>query len=556
MAEAKYHEGTTTGKGGSTVLESDRGHSIRPGVSVDNDGRLIQFGPRGAGRIGLRLVEENGSYRVERCEPLEPGTSRRVGIEHEFFIVDKKGEYTNATISETDGRMRLTIGSETFELDEIFKGRLTPEAFNFMIEVGTLPKYSPDEAIGRIISCHAALDAVLAERGYRIAHTSVATRQHTTDDITSHPYIQEITGAQTTQENAIMPHMGEFGNASVQFHVEYRDPEDALRVLHQLQRIHGLIDILTAAGPIRDGRFDTTLGKHYCAGDSNDISGRIPDMENILPPELHDVIPQNWRYLSRVFGSPSGGTITHAYGSMIDYLMAADEKLSDPNDHTLDVARTTGWHTDRLRPDIGTVEFCASDAAGGNFTRMRAVGHLLYRLIPAMEEYARLEREGMQQPKHWLMGLDTDSQQQRQQACEDGKVNAFAAAIGGRQAMFYIGAEETVFPNAMMNDLVEFIGIYGEKLPDDACAELMRASQPANNPPDYSDETDYNKPLEDYFEGMAACNAGEALRRCNEIYKRQRGLDLTGEQANLLLAKAARVHCAKLHQTTAASLAS
>lgn len=211
--------------------------------------------------------------------------------------------------------------------------------------------------------------ARIAEENHTLVapYSVIPHRALTQEDVNPHPYVTRIA----------LKYMGwervrHFSGTSFQTHTEMTSLPDALQAINRYQMITPILLAPTLAGPFMNGSVQPPLQEIY-----QDVPDRESDeLKSKTYDQLDHTTYQSGRYLSRFFGSPSGGVMrnpvpedTNIYWDMAEKLVASNESPT--------IGRVTGHHTDfRVRPDLGphgTIEIAVMDTSGARIERLIAM---------------------------------------------------------------------------------------------------------------------------------------------------------------------------------------
>ncbi len=390
----------------------------------------------------------------------------------------------------------LTLIWPDGDTDTLANEHFTPEALVYMVEYDSGVATSYADHRKRVVLTQ--FDCELLWEAYSMTDPALSVYHDEVQDqdISKHPYIQKL-------KKEYMPNIREFGVMSDQLTVQMLDPEAALYALSEYQEIQALVSLLTAAAPLRDGSFETTIGQHYRGSDRTASPMQIHDK---LPAHdfawLHaDTAPYDWRELARHMGSPSSGTFrTAAPQSIRDFLQQADSLLRDGAIPTS--GRTLGWHTDRLR-EQGRIEICNIATAGGNLHKVLAVQELVSKYLTAKQlEHTRLSPAQRSQ-RASLRQAKTDA----------GHRNNVESALYGKASLFITAAGQAVTPQEALQTMLDCINTYPEtKLSQQATTELLATITCAQHSYATIHET-----FAAFFEPNSTLTAGEALHYAHKI---------------------------------------
>lgn len=271
-----------------------------------------------------------------------------------------------------------------FLADHQKKVGFSPELANFMIELNFDPGLDPIERNRRLLYALKKLSRVLEANRMLIQPDSmVGQRPLTQEDVNTHPYVRRIALDWMRWER-----VRHFVGTSLQTHVEMLDLESALEATNYYQFLTPILYALTLAGPFVDGRLDV---------DQQALYADIPDLSlNCIKAQTYAQmsrgISYSHRYVSRFFGSPSGGvmleplpTTTTAYWTKVEKLLESGEVPT--------VGRAGGHHTDfRVRTDLpphGTIEIACMDTTGAHVQKMVAIQELTKTIGWKLQLYAK-----------------------------------------------------------------------------------------------------------------------------------------------------------------------
>ena len=377
------------------------------------------------------------------------------------------------------------------------------EALKRMIEYGTVPARGYEAHAAQVGRMAKEIGQLLAEHELHAPPVSVDPDWFAFNDLSEHPWIQKIIG--------FMPNIHEFQGAGVQLHIQMRDLESGARALNNYQAVQALAALLTECGPIRDGRFDTTLGDHFLRNPNPEYKTPVGTLDLALTYG-DDRVPHDWREFSRYFGSPSAGAYhTPAPHTAMDLLRSADEQLR--SGAIVSAVRVLGWHTDRIRFDLGTLEICNMGTAGGNLRKLLAAQTLVAKFMVALQEADSRTSNAPQE----LFGAD-DTLEARTLQCQNGHINNFKAAIYGKRSKLILpDGSDAVPQREMLNQLIQFTNNHSPvPVAPQVERELMATLQPPPTPDDYRHGT-AGMVLADFYKPESPMTGTEALRLAHQV---------------------------------------
>lgn len=420
----------------------------------------------------------------ELWDPILPTLGNESELE-----VRHNGEPHEATI---DGTQLLYPGGES---ESFHDANLDPEAFKRTVEFGTDVAHGWDAYSATFIKRAVEVERWLEKNGLESPYLTGLIDTATKEGVTEHPWVS-LMGKR-------MRSITEFDCLSMQLHVQLQSPEAGIHALTKYQGVQALFGLLTAAAPVRDGSFDTTLREHYHEQHTA-ISGEtvLPSDDLLRHNGNMDAVPYDWRELARVLGSQSAGAFTEVIPPNLgEFLQAADQKMRHGD--TVSTVRTFGWHSDRLRIDQGTVELCNLGTSGGNLHKSLAVQELAARYMVALQEEYRSQANAA----NW--------QREYEQAVEIGQANNYFAGLSGKATKLISMQGGMVAPSEVLASIRDFIAEHSpEPLSATAYAELAATLRPTPRPDVFANEEavfDY------FFQPGSTMTATEALRVAHTV---------------------------------------
>lgn len=385
---------------------------------------------------------------------------------------------------------------------------LDPEALQSMVEYKSEIAYGYAEHYRSVIQASVTVEEWMERHNFQTPALTVLPEDFLRRDTNTFDYIRRMGRG--------MRMMREFGTMSAQGHTQMLDPESAQHALNMYQGVQAVLGLATSAGPIRDGSFNTTLGEHYLSGYKRfaiDPDGYVPpylenhDYVKKLAHEHPDFTPYDWRELARVLGSPSAGTyLQPAPVHFEEMLRRADEQLREGSIVTS--GRVLGWHTDRWRIDIGSLEICNLGTAGGNLHKMLAAQEVTAKYLVARQlEYQQL----------------TDSQKityrnQYFTSSEAGHSNNIRAGLFGKQhadgtpVLFSGPDNQPQNAQKLLGHIVAIANTGPVPVGYQAERELL-----ATLAPESPQHTNLDETFADYFSPASRMTATDALRRAHQL---------------------------------------
>lgn len=349
----------------------------------------------------------------------------------------------------------------------------------------------------------------------------------TPDDTTEHPITEML------ERPDVLPRFLEYAYSfSEQLNIQFRDVESALFAINTYQGMQPVLNLVTASSAIRDGSIDTTLRDHY---EENPGFDRSPTAEHYreraeqikmeapkkVDPDtgevddFYDHKPYDWRPIARANGSRSGGIITQgAPVTLEEFLREGDRQLR--SGETMTIARTLGWHTDRLRPDKGVIEVCNISHGGHHPDKMPAAEESAIKVIIGLQEYY----SDPHTYKHEWAGIIPhpgvlDDPETRQAHVDTAHVNNNVVAFYGKQRGVYdtTGQERTL--EEVYGVFADFADTYApEPISQEAQTEIRATLQE----PTPSGEFSSAQQVFDYFYSQGSnMTAVEAIRAAGEV---------------------------------------
>ncbi len=347
------------------------------------------------------------------------------------------------------------------------------------------------------------------------------------DDMTDHPYINML------MRPDVLPRFQEYGSvSSEQINIQFRSIESALFAINTYQLLQPVLNLVTAASAIRDGSFDTTLRRHYennpgfeaaqTADSYQALETRVrqetPHRMDAFTGEeqdFYDQVPYDWRPIARANGSRSGGVIsTSTPVSLAGFLREGDRQLR--SGETFTIARTLGWHTDRLRPDKGVIEICNISHAGQHPDKIAAVEETVIKVIIALQEYY----ENPHTYKEAWAGIVPPPDSLNQPASRQAQIDAahidnIVAAYYGKGRMAYDTLGEERAFQEIYDVFFDFANCYSpEQIADESRVEIRATLQ---RPPITELFFDASSVLEYFYSKGSNMTAVEALRVANQV---------------------------------------
>jgi hypothetical protein len=382
---------------------------------------------------------------------------------------------------------------------------LDPEMLKYMLEYSTRPAHGYDEHTANMVHEAYRMEQWLIEHGLQTPEISLHTEDFLRKDTCQLEYIRKV--------EQKMLSLREFGCMSNQLHVQMSSPESGQHALNMYQGVQAIFGLATAAAPIRDGAFDTTIDRHYLQPwhlqqdptDSFFDIGRLDSYDYLR--RLGNVVPHDWRELARVLGSASAGTFVEPAPVSPDALLRlGDTRLRDGSIVTIN--RTLGMHTDRLRWDKGTLEICNLGTAGGNLYKKIATHEIIAKYLVA----AQLHYE--------TSPCSRDTwQEYYPQATERGHFNNIWAGLFGKGSPEFEASRlidttgRPATPRAMLCDLVDFTNEYSPELISfPAERELLATLAPEEPQMSTVAET-----FAAFFEHSSRMTATQALRHAHAL---------------------------------------
>jgi hypothetical protein len=381
---------------------------------------------------------------------------------------------------------------------------LQPELLQTMVEYGT-PYVASYRAHALQLGAMAAkLSNLLDKHGLGTPQFSVDPNLNGFENVSTDPWVQKI--------SPLMPHILEFVCISSQLHVDQKSPEAALIAMNAYQPVQALFAVITEAAAIRDGSFETTLAQHYTTGPHQHPDYTPPQRALGLVKDYGQQVPHDWRQFSREFGSPSAGAFVNPLPQNIEgFLRAADSKLRAGEIISSD--RTGGWHRDRFRPTMGTMEFNNLATAGGNLNKLAACQLFLGEFTVALQIHAL--KTGRTPEK--LYGNDFDTAA-LQRYCDIGARNNFRSAMLDKRAdMILPDGQHADTPSGLLSRLLAITETYVSVSPV-VTGELFATLQEPPTPDDYRG-ADAETVIRDYYKPQSPMTANEANRLAHAVDK-------------------------------------
>lgn len=377
------------------------------------------------------------------------------------------------------------------------------EMLKSMVETGTQPVHGYDQHAREIGRQAARTHSTLSSHGLGTPQLAVDPHIHTNADVSRDPWVQRIADE--------MEHILEFDCAGTQLHIDQKTPEAAAVALNAYQPVQALFAVLTEAAPIRDGSFDTSLADHYLRNPSPDYK-TPPDAAKLIELYGADTVPHDYRQLSRELGSPSSGAFKQALPTdRNELLFELDAMLRSGESVSSD--RLAGWHRDRWRPTMGTIEICNLATAGGNLHKLTATHSVLAKFLAAIQEYAD---ETGQAPEE-LFGLD-DTESTRQQQCLIAQTNNHMAAFDGKKAeMILPDGRDSVSLGTLLEKVFAITDKYPETAASPAEKDELRATLELTPTAQSYHGGDAETVIRDYFKPNSPYTANDAYRLAHAV---------------------------------------
>lgn len=509
-----------TAQGGLVVLDSGQiaevaaPRFVPEGAETDLKGSRVKALPFWKTEEGIVWRRQSGEY-----DPARP----TIGIELEMLTMTKDGQVHKIS---TDGEsVEYPDGTSEPASDHDH----AVEALSFMHECGSEAPYPRGYAEFRqsADSLKNEKAAWLDEHGLISPPVSGFPELITPDAASQHPVINML------RQPDVWPKFFEYAYCiSEQLNIEMRDPESALFAINSYQLLQPVLNLVTAASPMRDGSFDTTLRQHYednpgfeMAGNAEDYRELASEIQRTAPkredPEtgritdFYDQTPYDWRALARGNGSPSGGiTAQGAPVSIEDLLRETDRQLRAGE--TMTIARVLGWHTDRFRPDKGVIELCNASHGGNHPEKVAAAQETAIKVVIALQEYYN--------DPHTYRDEWSGIIPRPEEARDAGARQAFvdAAGINNNIVAFYgkernlldaEGSERTL--QEVYDAFCNFADLYGPEPIDPASREEVRMT--ILDPPVKELFFDADSVLDYFYSTGSNMTAAEALRTANSV---------------------------------------
>lgn len=337
--------------------------------------------------------------------------------------------------------------------EEMKAHALDPEAMDTMVEFGTPVAHGMEEHNRNVIRAKAKIERWLEAHGLQSPYLTMYPEDFTWGDTSKLLYVQKILrhmDGGLVKDVAAPVSAGEFAVMSEQLHTQIIEVAAAQHAKNKLQSFNALLSLLTAAAPIRDSSFNTTVGEHY-----SQTADELTNPDDFRPAQLpegdlltryRDHTPYDWRELSRVNGSPSAGTLAQPSSlDLVETARRADSKLRTGEIVTFD--RADGQHTDRLRVAYFTLEACGIGTAGGNIYKSQAAQELVSAFLTAQQlEYLNMddEQRAAQIPLY-------------EHAVEVGHANAIFMALSGKETSFIDEHGQMHTPTEMLQDMIMLV---------------------------------------------------------------------------------------------------
>ncbi len=360
---------------------------------------------------------------------------------------------------------------------------------------------------------------------------SVVPNTYTRSDISEQPFVNMIALEK-------MPNILEFGCMSEQLHVQMKSVEAGMYALNKYQEVQALFGLLTASSPIRDGSFETTLSQHYNENPNPEYSNPLPDHDLLMSEAYEDVVPYDWRELSRQLGSPSSGAwVEAAPNTLEEFLARANKKLV--SGEVISSVRQQGWRTDRIRLDKGTLEVCNLGRAGGNMHKLLATQEVVAKFLVALQEYYDSPRDT---EEVGLLFDGPDSQDRRQHQVEVGHLNNIAMTLWGKDTDLQTTTGKTMSPQHLLDKIAVFTNAYSpEPISNEAMREL-HATLEAPSKEAY-DGLGASAVFEDFYLPGSRMTGTDAMRIAHEVEP-----ELSTNELLYVLAQARRAHVTELYE--------
>jgi hypothetical protein len=416
----------------SIGLFEDFDPSLQGGLRVLPDGQVVELRHPHWGKEGatlpdraipllIRVSEKNGERAYHWLgKPLDPHHPT-LGVESEQSVMDQAHEWFEVS---PDGKNLIYPSGlrETFdELHQKTGIALDPEALKVMVEHKTPVARSYGELKDYVLSGAANVERWLDQHNLESPNLSLHP-----DDFARAAICQLIYILKVTSRNS-MPNMREFGVMSEQLHVQIDYPEAAAHATNLYQGVQAIPGLVTAAAPIRDGSFDTTIGQHYRLGETITQPTDPDELLFVTLPkddylkQFADHVPYDWREPARVIGSPVAGALPEAAPISLEAVLRKADALLRNGDIPTS-GRALARHGERQRYEIGSIEICNLGTAGGNIYKKMAVHELVAKFMVAQQ----LNYSAMRNP-----GAAT-SQARYQAIVEAGHINNIRAALFGK----------------------------------------------------------------------------------------------------------------------------
>lgn len=381
-----------------------------------------------------------------------------------------------------------------------------PEALQGMVEFKSEPALGFSAHRMNVIKSTYENELRLEAHGLNHAGLALYPEDFHREDTWLSAYAQKVLGR--------MRNTREFGVMSDQLHIQILTPEAAMHAMNKYQAVQAVVGLLTAAAPVRDGLFDTTIGKHYRLGTPMEEKlAAARATGDYLDPYLddHDYlrrfagdVPYDWRELARLLGSGSSGALEEAAPvELLATLRQADAGLR--NGSLVSTGRVLGAHTDRLRLDLGTIEVMNMGTAGGNLHKKLAVQELVSKYFVALQsEYM-----------HMSPAERAAERELYQTAADVGHINNMLVSLEGKDPTMRLRDQrlEPKTPKEMLWDMVALINEYApEPLSGDSMLELFGTLTSEHMPYTTAEDT-----FAAYFRPNSRMNATDALRHAHRL---------------------------------------
>jgi len=381
-----------------------------------------------------------------------------------------------------------------------------PEAVQTMVEFKSEPAYGFAAHRRNVIDSTYQNELRLESHHLNHAGLALYPEDYHREDTWSSVYAQKVLGRMRAAR--------EFGAMSDQLHVQILTPEAAMHAMNKYQAVQAVVGLITAAAPIRDGSFDTTIGQHYRLDNSMQEKIAVAQAGDDFPdPHLdeHDYlrhfaseVPYDWRELARLLGSGSSGALEEATPvDLLATLQRADKELRDAS--LVSCGRVFGVHADRLRLDLGTIEVMNMGPAGGNLYKKLAAQELVSKYLVALQlEYLQM-----------TPAERTAERELYQTAVDVGHLNNMLISLEGRDPSMRLRDQhmQSKTPKEMLWDMIAIADRYSPvEVSEDAMLELFGT---------LSSEHLYYGTVDDtfaaYFRPDSPMNATDALRHAHQL---------------------------------------